>query len=357
MVTRRFWLYLSSAFLLILIGLSAIWLNFLYQPLVTDEQGFTYTVQEGSSINLVIDDLANKNIIKNPRLFRLLVRLKGVSHQLKAGKYLFPKNTSSSRLLQQIITGSGLAYQSFMIVPGWSFKEVMNALSNHPYLHHTIENLNNSEIMRKIGHPDLNPEGQFFPDTYFFTEGSDDIIVLKRAFKAMQDKLQSAWKHRASNLPFKTPYEALIAASIIEKEAYLKDELPKIAGVMVNRLRVNMLLQFDPTVIYGHSDRTIRRSDLLAKNPYNTYKNKGLPPTPISMPSLAAIKAILHPTKHNYYYFVAQGDGSSLFSKHLIEHHEAVEMAKKTRWFFNYTLTRSYLLKSFPQIIIRNEKI
>jgi UPF0755 protein len=281
--------------------------------------------------------------------------LKGAVHKLKAGEYLFPKGSTPPSILRQITTVSGMIYHAFTIVPGWTFKELRAALLRDENLHHSVETMSDDEIMKQLGHPELKPEGEFFPDTYYCNENSDDFMVLKRSFKAMQIKLNAAWQHRAPGLPFNTPYEALIGASIIEKEAYLEYELPIMAGVMVNRLRSGMLLQFDPTVIYGMGDQyngTIHHSDLISdKNPYNTYTHKGLTPTPISMPSLAAIEAIMHPAQHDYYYFVAQNNGSSLFTKELTEHYEAVEIARKSRWFFNTALTRYYLMKLFSRRI------
>lgn len=355
MVENRRSSIIAAAILIIVIGIMGAWVKFLYTPLVTDDQGMKYTVREGMSTRAVIDDLYVLNVVKHPWFFKLLVRMKGVAHQLKAGEYLFPKGSTPPSMLEQISSGSGMVYHSFMIVPGWSFKELRTSLSRDVHFHHVTQTMSDAEIMRQLGHPEMKPEGEFFPDTYFFVEGSDDIVILRRSFKAMQEKLNAAWQHRAPNLPFTTPYQALTGASIIEKEAYIEDELPMIAGVMVNRLRRGMLLQFDPTVIYGMGDNfkgTIRRTDLISKsNPYNTYVRKGLTPTPISMPSLAAIQAIMHPTKHDYYYFVAQSNGSSMFTKHLGDHYAAVAAAKKDRWFFNNALARYYLMKLFSQRI------
>ncbi len=348
MVTkRRFWFIAFYTFLIILIGLSCAWLKFLFSPLVTNDSGVKYLVHEGSSTQTVIDDLTKRNIIEQPLFFKLFVHLKGASHKLKAGEYLFPKGTTPSSLLEQITTGKGLVYYTFTIIPGWNFKDVKKVLSNNENLKHTIQNLSDEEIMTRLGYPQLNPEGEFFPDTYFFVHGTDDIVLLKRAFKTMQNKLDKAWQNRDSALPFNSEYDALIAASIIEKEYYHRQELPKIAGVLVNRLKKNMLLQFDPTVIYGvgRFDGKITRADLLSDNPYNTYKHRGLPPTPISMPSIASIHAILHPMRHDFYYFVAQGNtGSHKFSQHLVDHNKAVLEANKSKWFFNFTLLRNYLL-------------
>jgi UPF0755 protein len=182
--------------------------------------------------------------------------------------------------------------------------------------------------MLHLGAANLKPEGEFFPETYYFTKGNSDLILLKHAFKAMQSKLNDAWSKRASALPYKNAYEALIAASLIEKEAYLSKERPIIAGVLVNRLKKEMLLQFDPSVIYGLGERytgKLSKANLLENTAYNTYLHKGLPPTPIAMPSLASISAALHPEQNDYYYFVAKGDGSHQFSKTLLEHNAAVK--------------------------------
>lgn len=331
------------------------WLKFLYTPLVTDPLGMKYTVRAGTTTRAVIDDLYQQNVVKHPYYFKLLLRYKGVAHQLKAGDYLFPKGSTPSSILEQISTGKGMIYYTFTIVPGWNFRELRAAMQGNENLHHTIQTMSDAEIMTRLGHAELKPEGEFFPDTYFFMQGADDITILKRSFKAMQEKLNMAWQHRTPGLPFNTSYQALIGASIIEKEAYVESELPTMAGVMVNRLKRNMLLQFDPTVIYGMGERytgKIHRTDLVANTPYNTYVHKGLPPTPISMPSLAAINAMMHPEQHQFYYFVAQSNGSSQFSTKLGEHNKAVAKARlSTKGFFNTALARYYLVKLFSQRI------
>lgn len=350
MIKHRYF-KIGCVFLVIFVGLlTGITTYFLRTPLITSDQGIRYTVREGSSFKVVIDELHSRHVIKHPILFLLYIRLKNVSHELKAGEYYFSKGTTPPKMLHQLITGSGMIYHSFTIISGWNFSQVRQALAHEANLHHTIENLKDTEIMAQLDHADLHPEGQFYPDTYFFVEGSSDISLLQRAFKTMQEKLHVAWEHRQPNLPFKNSYEALIAASIIEKEYYLEEELPVIAGVMVNRLRKNMLLQFDPTVIYGAGDNfdgTIRRTHLLANNPYNTYIHKGLPPTPISMPSLDAIHATLHPEQHNYFYFVAKGNGAHQFSETLDQHNIAVTLARKDKSFFNFVLVQHYFLKAF----------
>lgn len=349
--TRRSWIIALAMLLIFFMWVALSWLKFLYYPIISTEPGLKYAVRDGASLRTVIDDLYAKKIIKHPLYFMLLVRLKGVSHELKAGVYLFPKGTTSSSLLHQIVTGSGMMYYTFTLVPGWNFKDVRKALLENPRLRHDTKNTSDTEIMTRMGDSTHLPEGNFFPDTYYFSDGTSDIIVLKRAYKSMQDKLEKAWQHRAANLPFKTSYDALIAASIVEKEAYLAKELPRIAGVMVNRLHKNMRLQFDPTVIYGLGSRydgKIHRKDLLEDTPYNTYVHTGLPPTPISMPSLGAIQAVMNPEVHGFYYFVAAGDGSHQFSAQLGDHQKAVSAARKiVVGYFNGKLVEKYLMKVF----------
>ncbi|HEX2549885.1 MAG TPA: endolytic transglycosylase MltG [Gammaproteobacteria bacterium] len=334
-------------FLIILLaGTFAFWIKFLYTPLV-NHSGYRFTVPAGASMKTVVNDLYDKGIIKNYIFFSTLVRLRGDSHSLKAGEYFFPEGTTPSKMLNQMVTGTGIVYRAFTIVPGWNFKDLSDALFKNTSIRHQLPHMTHQDLMKVLGRPDLDPEGQFFPDTYFFAEGTYDIVILKRSFKAMQTKLNTAWLTRDVGLPYQTPNEALIAASLIEKEAYLAEEQPRIAGVLMNRLQKDMLLQFDPTVIYGMGMRyngTITKEDLLENTPYNTYVHKGLPPTPIAMPSLGAIIAALHPELNNYLYFVARGDGSHQFSETLSDHNDAVMDARKP-WFFNEDLLSRRLFK------------
>jgi len=352
---RRIGLIIFALLFLILV----IGLKFLFTPLITDEHGYQYTVQPGASIKSVTDDLYYKNIIKNRFLFSVLVELHKNGHDIKAGEYLFPKGTTPYKLLNQIVTGSGLIYHEFTIIPGWSIRQLRAAMANNSYFHHTLQDLSDTTLMNRLGHPELKAEGQFYPDTYFFAGGTSDILLLKRAFKAMQDKLTVAWQSREPGLPFNNKYEVLTVASMIEKETEFDVERPIIAGVIINRLRKDMLLQIDPTVIYGLGSRfngTIYKKDLLAKTPYNTYVNKGLPPTPIAMPGLESIMAVVHPQHHDYLYFVARHgkDGPHQFSQTLDEHYVAVAAAKRLRaQFFNNVLVRYYLLKLFSDEVMR----
>lgn len=328
-----------------------LWINFLRTPLVTQEDGIRYTVQENATLRSVIHELYLLDIIKKPVFFRLLARGYGSSHALKSGEYLFQKGTTPDHLLDQIMTGRGMVQHEFTIVAGWSFAHLRRALLADANLKHISKSMDTNALMEALGatHPD--PEGAFFPDTYFFVRGTSDLVILHEAFLRMQKKLHAAWEGRETGLPFKTPLEALTAASLIEKETGINHERPLIAGVIVNRLEKNMLLQIDPTVIYAagtHFSGTIRRTDLLRKSPYNTYVTRGLPPGPISIPGMASILAVMHPEHHRYYYFVAKNynlEGEHRFSGTLQEHYSAIARARRGHSrleFFNDSLIWHY---------------
>jgi len=342
--------------IVVLCVITAAWLKFLYTPIIKNDQGVRYVVVPGASIRSIIDNLYFHNIIQHPILFKLLIRMRGDDHVIKAGEYLFPKGSTPSSIVNQMINGSGMIYFAFTIKPGETFKHLRKSLSSAEQLKHTINNLSNSEIMKRLGHPGLKPEGQFFPDTYYYAGGSSDMVLLKRSFNTMQTKLNAVWQRRAADLPYKTPNDLLIAASLIEKETDIEIERTMISGVIVNRLRKNMLLQIDPTVIYGLGSRfdgTIYRENLLENTPYNTYIHKGLPPTPIAMPSMESIHAAAHPKVHDYYFFVARQDDTHQFSKTLAEHYAAVAASKKKHMFFSFnaTIIRFYLLKIFSKTL------
>lgn len=252
-----------------------------------------------------------------------------------SGEYLISSGTSPYSIWKQLTSGTGRYYRAFTIIPGWTFKQVREALNNETMLKHVIAPSDSNEgVMIALGDTTHGPEGMFLPETYNYLRGDADLAILKRAYNSMATKLNEAWQGRAAGLPYQTPYQALIAASLIEKEAYLPQEQPKIGGVLINRLRKNMLLQFDPTVIYGMGESyqgKIYKKDLLANTPYNTYVHTGLPPTPIAMPGSTAIMAALHPDVHNFLYFVAKGDGSHEFTANLQDHHAAVQKAADLR--------------------------
>lgn len=303
-----------------------VWLYFLFTSVVPQDGGVIYYLHQNASKKQVLADLSQQGLIQPSPVFSIYTYFHRSDH-LKAGEYLFKKGSTPASIWKQITTGTGLLYHPFTIIPGWSFEQLRHELLQKQDLQHTTASLDNKQIMDRLGFPTLYPEGEFFPETYFYTKGSSDFTILKRAFLLMQAKLAEAWKNHEAGLPYKNAYEALIVASLIEKEAFLKTERPIISGVILNRLKKDMLLQIDPTVIYGLGSRydgKIRKENLTEDTVYNTYVHKGLPPTPIAMPSLDSIMAAMHPQNHDYYYFVARGDGSHQFSKTLVEHNQAV---------------------------------
>jgi UPF0755 protein len=246
--------------------------------------------------------------------------------RIQAGTYRIMTGTTPPALLKQIVEGR-VAQFGLTLVEGWNIYQVMDAIERSDSLKHTLRGMSNAQIMERLGRPAEHPEGRFFPETYKFPKGLTDLAFLQRAYRLMEERLAYEWEQREPGLPYKSPYEALIMASIVEKETGLASERRQIAGVFVRRLKKGMRLQTDPTVIYGLGvgfDGNLRRRDLLADNPYNTYRKAGLPPTPIAMPGADAIHAALHPAPGNALYFVARGDGSHHFSATLEEHNGAV---------------------------------
>jgi UPF0755 protein len=259
------------------------------------------------------------------------VRLLGRASQIKAGSYLLEHPVTPLELLEVLAKGEVIP-QQVSVIEGWTFKQLRATLDAEPDLKHDTAGLSDAEVLQRIGATEAHPEGLFFPDTYNFAAGSSDLAVLKRAYQSMQQHLQEGWAGREAGLPLKSPYQALILASIVEKETGTPEDRPMIAGVFINRLRKGMLLQTDPTVIYGLGskfDGNLRKRDLLADTPYNTYTRAGLTPTPIALPGLAALQATLHPAQTDALYFVARGDGSSHFSGSLNEHNRAVNKYQK----------------------------
>lgn len=253
-------------------------------------------------------------------------RFSGQGRLIKAGSYELAPGTTPQKLLSMLVRGDQ-ALKSVTLVEGWTFTQVRAALQKAEQLSPDTLNLAPEAIMEKLGKPGVHPEGRFFPDTYTYAKGSSDLAVLKRAARAMDKRLDAAWSLRSPDTPLKTPDEALILASIVEKETGKPSDRPQIGGVFSNRLRLGMLLQTDPTVIYGLGskfDGNLRKRDLLADTPYNTYTRAGLPPTPIAMPGRAALLAAVQPAPTKAIYFVARGDGSSQFSSSLDEHNRAV---------------------------------
>lgn len=316
--------------LILLICLLVIWqwFSFLHEPLVSKEKSpINFTLLKGSSVTFLAHNLNNAGILKYPRFFILLAKQKHVTSKLIAGEYQITPGLTAEQLLIKMVKGEVILH-TFTIVEGWTFKKMLAELDSNPYLVHTLINLNNDSIMKILGSEGQNPEGRFAPATYYFSGTTPDILILKKSYDLMQQKLEKAWQNRSSDTKYNCPYKALIVASIIEKETALESERPKIAGVIFRRLELNMPLQMDPTVIYGLGDDLngkLTMQNLRDASSYNTYTHRDLPPTPIAFPSDSSLNAALHPEMGTALYYVAKGDGSHVFSNTLAEHNQAVE--------------------------------
>jgi UPF0755 protein len=296
-------------------------------PLAVGPQRQTIDVARGTSLRGIVAQLRARDLTHAPSLYwRVLAERMRVADRLHAGEYALDPGVTPSQLLNAMATGRVLQ-RDFTIVDGWTFRQLRDALANVPTLRHEGASLDDASLMQHIGAAGEMPEGRFLPETYAYVKGDSDLDILKRAHQAMVHALAELWPNRDKDLPLATPYDALILASIVEKETGRADERSKIAGVFVRRLENHMLLQTDPAVIYGMGATyagNIRRSDLLADTPYNTYLHAGLPPTPIALPGQPAIQAALHPAPGKALYFVARGDGSHVFASSLAEHNRNV---------------------------------
>lgn len=324
------WRLLALIILLVLLA-TAGGSYYAYRPLPLPAIPFEFSLKQGSSLKGMAQDMQQAGLLEQDWAFVWLARLLGKSGQLKAGKYALNHPVSPLELLEML--DKGLVVQGQVsVIEGWTFRQMRAALNASPDVAHDTLNLTDAEILQRIGATESHPEGLFFPDTYNFASGSSDLAIIKSAYQAMQQRLQEAWASRDADLPLQTPYQALILASIVEKETGTPGDRAMIAGVFVNRLRKGMLLQTDPTVIYGLGDKfdgNLRKRDLLADTAYNTYMRGGLTPTPIALPGMAALQATLHPAKTDALYFVARGDGSSQFSSSLTAHNRAVNQYQK----------------------------
>lgn len=292
---------------------------------------YEFSIEPGSSLRSVAKQLADAGVLHDAWSFVLLSRVMGLASSLKAGDYEIGGSTSSLQLLERITKGD-VNQSEVRFIEGWTFSQLRQILDEHPAVRHDTTHLSDKEILGLIGAGETPAEGLFFPDTYFFARGSSDTAILRRAYHAMQNHLLSAWAERAADLPLADPYQALILASIVEKETGRESDRTMVAGVFINRLRLGMLLQTDPAVIYGLGkkfDGNLRKKDLLTDQEYNTYMRGGLPPTPIAMPGLASIQAALNPAKTKALYFVAKGNGESHFSDNLADHNRAVSKYQK----------------------------
>ena len=301
------------------------------QPLPLPQAPFAFDVRSGVSLSMVARELGAAGALPQPLALVALARLRGVDRTIKAGSYEIDAGITLPQLLAKLTSGD-VTQTSLVIVEGATFGDVKRLLRENPNVKNTVLALPDGELMARLGMPGASPEGRFFPDTYFFAAGSSDVALLNRARRAMDARLAAAWEHRASDLPLTSAYEALILASIVEKETGRAVDRPQIASVFINRLRKGMRLQTDPTVIYGMGEKfdgDLRKRDLEADTAWNTYTREGLPPTPIALPSQASIDAVLNPPVTDYLYFVSRGDGTSKFSVTLPEHNRAVTRFQK----------------------------
>ena len=328
MIKRIFYLLLTTALVM------AAWMSyFLVSPVALPSIPYTFDVTSGTTMKKVAQQLAQAGVLKQPFTFTLAARLAGKGSALKAGNYALEATLTPWKLLQKLTKGD-VNQAQIKFIEGWKFSQLREALNSESNLQHDTRGLSDAEIMTKLGWPNQHPEGRFFPDTYYYSSGMSDLSILARAHKLMQTQLENTWRERAKNLPYSTMDEALIMASIVEKETGQAAERPTIAGVFVNRLRMGMLLQTDPTVIYGlgqHYDGNLHKRDLRTDTPYNTYTRAGLPPSPIAMPGVEALRAAVHPAPTNALYFVARGNGTHKFSTSLEEHIQAVNQYQRQR--------------------------
>ncbi|KAB8061449.1 MULTISPECIES: endolytic transglycosylase MltG [unclassified Janthinobacterium] len=313
------------------IGAGGTFVYWAQQPITTEGDAIPFTISPGSGAHAAGQQIADAGVPIVPILFNLLARIEGKTSKIKAGSYELKPGTTPQRLITQLARGE-FAQESLTIIEGWTFKQMRQAMANHPGLKHDTVGLSDRELMAKISPEFVLPEGLFFPDTYLFAKGASEMQIFKQAHTAMIGRLSEAWFKRDPALPYKNPYEALIMASIVEKETGQKSERAMIAGVFVNRLKTGMLLQTDPTVIYGMGDSyqgKIRKRDLEADTPYNTYTRGGLPPTPIALAGAQSLTAALAPARTQALYFVARGDGTSQFSANLPDHNRAVNQYQR----------------------------
>lgn len=317
------------------------WQTWMQTPLALPKDGIYLTIEKGDTLGHALQDLAQQNILQHPKWLRRYAQFKQQT-KIHQGEYFLPQGLTPETLLGKFTKGEVVVYQ-IRFQEGWTAKQILDVLKQEPKLAAEVQHLSPEEIAKKLGIENGHLEGWFFPDTYTFTRNTPDLEVLRQAHQKMKRLLEEKWQNRAENLPYKTAYDALILASIVERETGHLDERDKIAGVFVRRLQRGMKLQTDPTVIYGMGDSFtggISRSDLQNPTAYNTYVISGLPPTPISMPSLASLQAVTHPAPGNALYFVAKGDGTSKFSDTYEEHKMAVR---------EYQLKRRRDYRSSPQ--------
>ena len=328
MVRRSLYTLVAAAMLAVALGLFAAWKLIyawadrpgpLLEPVVVE-------IEPGTGFGRLARDLETRGVVGSATLFSALARLEKVTESVRAGEYRFASAADPNTVLRQLVDGDVVVYR-LRILEGWTVSDLLDAAGRAPGLEQTLGRTDVGELLARLDLGAGHAEGQFFPDTYHYAGGATDADILRMAYDKMRSVIQTEWSARAANLPYRDPSDALVMASLVEKETGLAADRARVAGVFVRRLERRMRLQADPSVIYGlgrEFDGNLTRSHLAADGPYNTYTRFGLPPTPIALPGRAAIHAALHPAEETFMYFVARGDGSSEFSATLGEHLEAV---------------------------------
>ena len=317
---------LFGSLLVVLVLLGAVTTWWVMRPLTLTNPTVDISIEPQTTVRGIAQVVADSGVRVEPFFLYGFFRISGQSRKLRAGSYEISKGESVLDLLRKLSRGEE-SLKAVGLIDGWTFKQFRAALAKAPNLNHDSQGLSDAELMARLGKPGVAPEGRFFPDTYTYGKGASELRVMQRALNAMDKQLAAAWAQRNTSIILKTPDEALILASIVEKETGKESDRGMISSVFHNRLRINMPLQTDPTVIYGMGDAfdgNLRRADLKSDHAWNTYTRKGLPPTPIAMPGRTALRATLHPNSSNALYFVARGDGSSAFSETLEAHNAAV---------------------------------
>jgi len=325
---------LGSLLLVLMLGAAALlatawwWLD---QPLGLASDTAELSIEPGTPPRAVAEAWVRAGVQAPPAWLYAWFRVSGDARRLRAGSYEIDRTATPRSLLAKMVQGDE-AFERVRLIEGWSFRQWRAELAKAPQLKPVSAGLSDAELMARLGQPGVAPEGRFFPDTYVYSRGVSDLTVMRRAAQAMQLRLAAVWAERDANLPLRSADEALTLASIVEKETGTPADRGRIAGVFVNRLRIGMPLQTDPSVIYGLGeafDGNLRKRDLQTDTAFNTYTRKGLPPTPIAMPGLAALRAAVKPEATTALYFVARGDGSSAFSADLSTHNRAVNQYQR----------------------------
>ncbi|MEX0958453.1 MAG: endolytic transglycosylase MltG [Burkholderiales bacterium] len=325
--------------LLIILGIAGVavtagWLmHFAFTSVHVPVQSRSFNVEQGMGLRQIATRLESTGVVSDSRGFILLARLLGKAGHLKAGSYEVDQSIAPISLLNKLERGE-FAQGQVRFIEGWTFRQIRDALYAHPMVRNDTKGFDDREILERLGAPEIHPEGLFFPDTYHFSAGTSDLVILQHAYWKMQSVLVELWESRASGLPLSSPYEALVLASIVEKETGHPEERELVAAVFINRLKRGMRLQADPTIVYGLGEDfegRLRTRHLQADQPYNTYTRAGLPPTPIALPGAAAIAATLNPADSPALYFVSRNDGTHVFSRTLQEHNRAVYKYQKSQ--------------------------